>query len=58
MRDFRYLSRELKTGDEFDHLSPRSYESFSNKAGWAKTAKTRPGRFTGENVPPGNRRPT
>lgn len=25
---------ERKTGQEFDHLSPLSYESFSNHAGW------------------------
>jgi hypothetical protein len=49
---------EQKTGDEYDHVTPVSYESFQNTAGWAPTAATRPGRFTGENVPPGNRRPT
>ena len=49
---------EQKTGREWDHLSPVSWESFQNAAGWAPTDKTRPGRFTGEGVPPGNRRPT
>jgi hypothetical protein len=56
-----YLARdayEKKTGDELDHQSPVSFESFSNAAGWAPTARTRPGRYTGENMPPSNRRPT
>lgn len=35
-----------------------SYETFSNAAGWAPTEATRPGVFTGEHVPPLNRRPT
>ncbi|MGB4740001.1 MAG: hypothetical protein WBH50_17525 [Fuerstiella sp.] len=25
---------ERKTGEDFDHVSAVSYESFSNKAGW------------------------
>jgi len=49
---------ELKTGEEYEHVPPVSYESFQNSAGWAPTDKTRPGKFTGENIPPGNRRPT
>lgn len=35
-----------------------SYETFSNAEGWAPTEATRPGVFTGEHVPPLNRRPT
>lgn len=49
---------ERKTGEEYDHSTPVSYESFENKTGWAPTPKTRPGKFTGPNIPPGNRRPT
>jgi predicted DNA-binding WGR domain protein len=50
---------ERKThGRELEHSSPVSYESFSNTAGWAPTAATRPGKMTGERMPPGNRRPT
>ncbi|MBX3414718.1 MAG: DUF4240 domain-containing protein [Pirellulales bacterium] len=49
---------ELKTGNEYEHVPRVSYESFQNLAGWAATAATRPGKLTGENVPPGNRRPT
>lgn len=49
---------ERKTGKEYEHVTPVSYESFQNAAGWAPTAATRPGKFTGKNVPPGNRRPT
>jgi hypothetical protein len=49
---------ERKTGKEYEHVTPVSYESFQNSAGWAPTAATRPGRYTGRNVPPGNRRPT
>lgn len=46
-----------KTGDEYDHATPLSKESFSNRAGWKPTKATRQGRFTGANVPPLNRRP-
>jgi hypothetical protein len=56
-----YLARtayEKKTGREFDHDTPLSFESFSNADGWKPTERTTPGRYTGENVPPGNRRPT
>ncbi len=49
---------EDKTGQDFDHLSPVSYESFSNEAGWKPTLSTQAGRFTGDNVPLFNRRPT
>jgi Protein of unknown function (DUF4240) len=52
------MAWEAKTGDEFDHLSPVDFETFANKKGWAPTKKTRAGKFTGKNVPPGNRRPT
>lgn len=47
-----------KTGKEYDHLTPLSYESFSNEAAWAPTSRTKPGKLTGPNLPPGNRRPT
>lgn len=49
---------DRKTGEEFDHVSPISYESFRNLEGWKATKTTRPGKFTGENIPLGNRRPT
>lgn len=49
---------ELKTGEEFEYANKVDFESFSNKAGWAKNRNTRGGRFTGKNVPPGNRRPS
>jgi hypothetical protein len=49
---------ERKTGKEYEHGTPVSYESFKNSAAWAPTASTRPGKYTGSNVPPGNRRPT
>lgn len=48
---------EAKTGEEYDHASPLSYESFSNAEGWQPTAQTKPGSFTGPGIPPGNRRP-
>mgnify|MGYP000016348137 CR=1 FL=1 len=47
----------LKTGDEYDHQPPLSWESFSNAAGWKPTAATKRGRATSARVPPGNRRP-
>ena len=56
-----YLARaafEKKTGREYGHVTKVSRESFQNAAGWARTEKTRPGRFTGEGIPPGNRRPS
>ncbi len=49
---------ERKTGKEFEHVPAVSFESFQNAAGWAPTPKTRLGKSTGMNVPPGNRRPT
>ncbi|WP_338868832.1 DUF4240 domain-containing protein [Myxococcus stipitatus] len=49
---------EKKMGQEYDHVTPLSWESFSNKEGWKPTARTRPGPYTSEAVPPGNRRPT
>lgn len=49
---------EKKTGDPYDHVGPVSYESFQNAAGWAATPDTRPGKYTGPDIPPGNRRPT
>jgi hypothetical protein len=52
------MAYERKTGNEYDHLSPVSYESFENTAGWQPLPATRPGKFTGENIPPGNRCPT
>ena len=52
------LAYERKTGKEYEHIPPVSYESFKNSAGWAPTAATRPGKYTGKKVPPGNRRPT
>ncbi|MBX2978218.1 MAG: DUF4240 domain-containing protein [Flavobacteriales bacterium] len=47
-----------KTGEEYEHVPPVSYESFQNSVGWTPISTTRPGRFTDKNVPPGNRRPT
>jgi hypothetical protein len=49
---------ESKTGESYEHVSPVSYESFQNSVGWKPTAATRPGKYTGKNIPPGNRRPT
>lgn len=45
-----------KTGEDYDYLAEPSYESFSNAEGWAP-AGGRAGRFTGDDVPPMNRRP-
>ena len=44
--------------DEYEGTTSVSWESFSNEAGWAATAATQTGKFTGPNIPPGNRRPT
>lgn len=52
------LAYERKTGEEYEHSTAVSCESFRNSVGWAPTTATRPGKFTGENIPPGNRRPT
>jgi hypothetical protein len=49
---------QRKTGRSFEHVAPISYESFQNLAGWKPNNKTRPGKYTGPNIPPGNRRPT
>ena len=49
---------ERKTGESFEHVTPVSYESFQNLEGWKATKATRPGKYTGDNIPPGNRRPT
>jgi hypothetical protein len=49
---------ENKTGESYEHIASVSYESFQNSVGWEPTAETRPGKYTGENIPPGNRRPT
>jgi len=49
---------EKKTKSEFDYYAPTDFESFANKKGWKPTKKTRAGKATGANVPPGNRRPT
>lgn len=49
---------EEKTDDEYEHISPISYESFQNKEGWKASGATQEGKFTDEKVPPGNRRPS
>lgn len=49
---------ERKTGQPFEHVSPISYESFQNLEGWKPNISTRPGKYTGPNIPLGNRRPT
>ncbi|WP_146395928.1 DUF4240 domain-containing protein [Pseudobythopirellula maris] len=51
-------SFERAAGNEFDHCTAVSYESFQNHEGWATTAETKPGKYTGDGIPPGNRRPT
>ena len=48
---------EQKTGEEYEHVSPVSYESFQNSVGWLPSPATQPGKFTGPNIPSGNRRP-
>ena len=50
------VAYEEKVGEVYEHDSDVSYESFSNAEGWA-TGATSPGIYTGENIPPGNRRP-
>ncbi|MDR2212526.1 MAG: DUF4240 domain-containing protein [Pseudomonadales bacterium] len=52
------IAYERKTGNEYEHTTPVSYESFQNVAGWAPTVATRSGKYTDESIPPGNRRPT
>jgi len=49
---------ERATGLEYDYVTALSYESFQNSEGWKPTQATRPGKYTGDNIPPGNRRPT
>ncbi|MCD0460766.1 DUF4240 domain-containing protein [Roseiconus lacunae] len=49
---------ERATGEEFDHCTAVSYESFQNHEGWKPTDQTQPGSFTGDSVPLLNRRPT
>jgi hypothetical protein len=49
---------EAKTGDEYEHVPPLSFESFSNTDAWKPAARTKPGKYTSERIPPGNRRPT
>jgi hypothetical protein len=49
---------EEKTGEPYEHAPPVNYESFQNSVGWLPSAATRPGKYTGPNIPPGNRRPT
>ena len=49
---------ERKTRKSYEHISPIDYESFQNAQGWAPTGATRSGKYTGDKVPPGNRRPT
>jgi len=49
---------EQKTGKEYDHSTEVSWESFSNADGWKPTEATKEGKYTGEGIPPGNRRPT
>jgi len=49
---------ERSTGNEFDHSTAGSYESFQNHEGWKPTAETNPGKYTGEGIPLLNRRPT
>lgn len=50
------VAYEEKVGEVYEHDSDVSYESFSNAEGWA-TGTTSPGIYTGEHIPPGNRRP-
>ncbi len=49
---------EQKTGQSYDFVPAISCESFQNEEGWAASEETKPGEFTSNNVPPGNRRPT
>lgn len=48
---------ERSTGNDFEHCTAISYESFQNLEGWKPTAATTPGKYTGEGMPPLNRRP-
>jgi predicted DNA-binding WGR domain protein len=49
---------EKKVGQEYGHVTPLSWETFSNTDGWRSSATTRPGRYTSALVPPLNRRPS
>lgn len=49
---------ELKTGEEYPHVTPVSFESFQNTEGWEPTPETRSGKYTGQGMPEANRRPT
>jgi hypothetical protein len=49
---------EAKVGQQYEHLTPLSWESFSNQAGWKPTAASQAGLYTGTQVPLGNRRPS
>ena len=49
---------DVDDGDDYEHTTPVSWESFSNERGWKPTTATKAGQFTAESVPPGNRRPT
>ena len=51
-------SYEKRTDKPYEHSTRVCYESFSNARGWKPTRRTRPGKFTSERIPPGNRRPT
>lgn len=58
--DLLYLAsaaHRARTGEEWDHVSPVSSESFSNSAGWQRGPATRRGKFTGPDIPRFNRRP-
>lgn len=52
------MAYERKVGDDYDHTRTVSSASFGNTEGWRPTAATKPGSFTGDHVPKGNRRPT
>ncbi len=49
---------EEKTGGSYEHITVVDHESFQNADGWAPTSAAKPGKYTGQNIPPGNRRPT
>lgn len=49
---------EIKTDEPYEHAPPVSYESFQNTDGWLPSPATCSGKYTGPDIPPGNRRPT
>ncbi len=49
---------EQRSDEPYEHVPPVDYESFQNVNGWLPSSDTHPGKFTGSNIPPGNRRPT